>query len=142
MLLGDLDDLVGRQVRAHGRVLAPLADDIGLIRLLAMHRQPVFVTVHRHRLERQLVRGAEDADGNLAAVGHEDLLELHDGAVGAQPLVDRVGVRVRLAIFVRRAVLAIALHTAEALRVRHAGRVRRRGTGGQHTARNDQLSLR
>ena len=43
--------------------------------LVAMHRKPVLVREQGDGLHGQLVGGAEDADGDLAAVGDHDLLE-------------------------------------------------------------------
>lgn len=112
---GDLDNLVTGEVRADGRVLTPLADLVGFIGLLAMHAEPVLMTVDGHGVQRQLVGCSEDTDGNLStvrdwspvrgvllAIGFvgltHKLLELHDGAVRPQPVVDRVAVWVVLAV--------------------------------------------
>lgn len=109
MLEGDLDDLVGGKVCGNGGVLATLADDIGLVGFLAVHAEAVLVAVDCDGLEGQLVGGAEDANGDLAAVGDEQLLELHNGAIGAQALVYRVGVAMGLAVLMRRAKVVLLL---------------------------------
>ncbi|KMU86024.1 hypothetical protein CIHG_03555 [Coccidioides immitis H538.4] len=90
VLDGDADDLVAGEIGADGGELAPPADHVGLVRLLAVHAEAVLVGVDGDGLEGQLVGGAEDADGDLAAVGDEDLVELHDGGVCAQSAVDGV----------------------------------------------------
>ena len=53
--------------------LAGFADAIGFIGFEAMQGKAVFVRVNRHRADAQLRCGAENADGNLAAVGNEQL---------------------------------------------------------------------
>jgi hypothetical protein len=65
----DLDDLVASQISPNGRVLAAGADLVGLVSLLPVHAEAVLMTVDGDCVERQLVGCAEDADGNLAAVG-------------------------------------------------------------------------
>lgn len=100
VLHGNLDDLVAGEVGADGCVLAALADLVGLVCLLTVHAEAVLVAVDGDRVQRQLVGCAEDADGDLASVGDHELLELHDGAVGSQPVVHRVAVRVVLAMLV------------------------------------------
>ena len=57
------------QIRAD-RPLA-FADQIGLVRLEAMHREPVFLGVNGHRAQAQFRGRAEDADGDFAAIGDE-----------------------------------------------------------------------
>ena len=69
MLDGNLDDLVASQVGTNGRVLAALANLVGLIGLLAMHAETVLMAVDGHSVQRQLVGCAENADGDLSAVG-------------------------------------------------------------------------
>jgi len=69
VLEGNLDDLVGGEVGADGRVLAAGANLVGLVGLLAMHAEAVLMAVDGDGVQRQLVGGAEDADGDLAAVG-------------------------------------------------------------------------
>lgn len=108
MLQSNLNNLVSGKIRTHGRILASLPNHIRLVGLLPVHGQAVLVAEDCHGLERQLVCGTEDTDGDLASVGDEQLLHLHDGAVGTQALVHRVGVRV-LAIWVRRAEFAAHL---------------------------------
>lgn len=119
VLDGNLDNLIAGQVRADGRVLTALANLVGLVRLLAVHAETVLVAVDGHGVQGQLVGCPEDADGDLSSVGHwkrpvrgdprsiehaalvgltHKLLELHDGAVRPQSVVDRVAVGVVLAM--------------------------------------------
>ena len=59
-----------------------LADLVRLVGLQPVQRVAVLVRVHRDGLRAELVRGAERPDGDLAAVGHQDLREhagLSDG---------------------------------------------------------------
>ena len=57
------------------------ADDIGLIRLEAVDGEPVFLRVNGDGAQAEFRRGAEDADGDLAAVGDEQFA-LADGGGG------------------------------------------------------------
>ncbi len=70
---GDIDDFVDAEVGVD-RSLA-LADQIGLVGLVAVQRQLVLLGIDRHRADAELRAGPEDADGDLAAVGCHDLLE-------------------------------------------------------------------
>ena len=58
------------------RALA-LADEVRLVRLEAVERELVLLGVAGDGLDVELVRGAENADRDFAAVGDEDLLDLH-----------------------------------------------------------------
>ena len=107
MCKSDLDNLITSKVRSNRSVLATLANHISLIGLLSVHAHAVLVREDSHGLEGQLVGGTEDTDGNLAAVGDEDLLEVHDAAVGAQARVDGVGGVVGLAVGVWSAILVV-----------------------------------
>ena len=107
MCKSDLDNLVTSKVRSNRSVLATLANHISLIGLLSVHAHAVLVREDGNRLEGQLVGGTEDTDGDLAAVGDEDLLEVHDAAVGAQTRVDGVGGVVGLAVGVWSAILVV-----------------------------------
>lgn len=107
MLLRDLDDLVSGEICSHRCILPSLSNDIGFISLLSVHAESVLMTVDSDGLEGKLVGGTEDTDGNLAAVGDEDLLEVHDAAVGAQTRVDGVGDVVSLAFGVWGAILVV-----------------------------------
>ncbi len=69
----DADDLVDIEVCAHG--MTRLADHVGLVRLLPMERAAVLVREHRDGAGSQFVRGAEGSDGDLTAVGDQDLAE-------------------------------------------------------------------
>ena len=73
--LGDADIFVNLQIGLD-RPLA-LADQIGLVGLEPVQGEFVFFGKHRHRLEPQLIGGAEDADGNFAAIGDENFLDGH-----------------------------------------------------------------
>ena len=107
MCKSDLDNLVTSKVGSNRSVLATLANHISLIGLLPVHAHAVLVREDGNSLEGQLVGGTEDTDGNLAAVGDEDLLEVHDAAVGAQTRVDGVGDVVSLAFGVWGAILVV-----------------------------------
>ena len=69
--LGDGDDAVDIEVRPDR--LARLADQVGLVGLEAVQGVAVFVRVDGDRADAQLVGRAEDADGDLAAIGDEQL---------------------------------------------------------------------
>jgi hypothetical protein len=71
--LGHADDLGDREVGTHRR--QALADPVGLIRLEAVEAKLVFLGVDGDGLLAHLVGGAHDADGDLAPVGDQDLLE-------------------------------------------------------------------
>ena len=68
MMFGDV------QVRPNR--LARLADQIRLVRLEAVQGIAVFVRVNGDRANAQFVGGTEDANGNFAAVGDEQLGDL------------------------------------------------------------------
>ena len=55
--------------------LARLADVVRLVGLEAVQGEAVFVRVDRDGADAELVGRAEDADGDLAAVGDEQLLK-------------------------------------------------------------------
>ena len=69
--LGQRDDAVDVEVRADR--LARLADAVGLVRLEAVQGEAVFVRVDGDGADAQLVGRAEDADGDLAAIGDQQL---------------------------------------------------------------------
>ena len=71
--LGHADDLIDREIGRHGA--KPLADLIGLIGLEAVQAQLVLFGIDRHGAFAQFIGRAHDTDGDLAAVGDEDLLE-------------------------------------------------------------------
>ena len=75
--LGDADDLGDAEVGPHGR--HPLADPVGLVGLEAVQAQLVFLGKDRDGFLAHLIGGAHDANGDLAAVGDEDLLEVRHG---------------------------------------------------------------
>lgn len=107
MCKSDLDDLVTSKVRSNRSVLATLANHVSLVGLLSVHAHAVLVREDGNGLKRQLVCGTEDTDGDLAAVGHEDLLEVHDAAVRAQTRVHGVGDVVSVAVGVWSAILVV-----------------------------------
>ncbi len=76
--LRERDDLLDAEVRVDG--LLALADEVRLVRLVAVEREPVLFRVDRDGLDPELGAGAEDADGDLAAVRGHDSLE-RDGHV-------------------------------------------------------------
>ena len=73
-LPGDADDLVDREIRLDRP--EPLADPVGLVGLEAVQAELVLLGEDRDGRHAELVRGARDADGDLAAVGDENLAEL------------------------------------------------------------------
>ena len=75
--LGQLDDRLDVQIAADR--LAGLADLVGLVGLRAVGGEPVFVGIDRHGPDAQLVRRAEDADRDLAAIGGHQLAERGHG---------------------------------------------------------------
>ena len=95
---GDADDFGDAEVSPHGR--HPLADPVGLIRLEAVQAQLVFLGKDGDGFLAHLIGGPHDADGDLAPVGDEDLLEVgHGRALRANDRatlrVPRCGARVR-----------------------------------------------
>jgi len=73
VLHSDVDDLLSGEVRANGRL--SLADEERLVGLIAVQRAKVLLGVDGDRLDVELCRSTEDTDGNLAAVGREDLAD-------------------------------------------------------------------
>ena len=71
-LVDHLEDPLGVEV-ALGGGLAP--EGVGLVGEAHVQRLPVELGVHRHRGDAHLLAGADDADGDLAPVGDEDLGE-------------------------------------------------------------------
>ncbi len=53
-----------------------LADRVGFVGLEAMHAQPVFLRIHRHGAQAQFICGAQNANGDFAAVGCQELFHL------------------------------------------------------------------
>lgn len=64
---------------------------------LPMHAQSVFITEDCNCVKGQLVGCSEDTNGDFASVGHQNLLQLHDGAVGTD-VVYRLGLLRRHAL--------------------------------------------
>ena len=72
--LGHRDDALDVEIRGD-RALA-LADEIGLVRLEAMDAEAVLLGVNGDGAQAQFGAGAENADGDFAAVGRHQFLEL------------------------------------------------------------------
>ncbi len=77
LFLRQRDDAGNVQIRAD-RPFA-FADHIRFIRLEAMNGKPVFLRVNGDRAQAQFRRRAKDADGDFAAVGHEQFFGLCRG---------------------------------------------------------------
>ena len=87
LIIGDLaavqetlDEVMGhgqfrslRIMRSDGR--QALADQIGLVRLVAVERQLVLLGIDGHGADDQLGTGPENTDGNLAAVGNKNFFK-------------------------------------------------------------------
>ena len=71
--LGQVDDLGDVEIRAQGTLV--LADKVGLIGTGAEQTQFVFLGVHGHGVDTEVVARAEDTHRDLAAVGGKDLVE-------------------------------------------------------------------
>ena len=67
-----VEDLLDVQVVLRRRALAEV---VGLVRARHVQRVAIVLGVDRHRGDPQLLQGAHDADGDLAAVCHQDLRE-------------------------------------------------------------------
>ena len=73
--VGDLrgaDDAVDPQVALAG---GRFADADGFVGHLHVHRVGVRLGIDRHRADVQFLAGADDADGDFAAVGYQDFLK-------------------------------------------------------------------
>ena len=117
----NLDDLVAGKVGTNRGVLASGADHVCFIRLLSVHAETVFMAEDGHCLEGELVGCTEDADRDFTTVGDEDFVELHDGRVGSEPVVDRV---LHVAVGLDRRLSAIlGRHGGQALPPGIAGQV-------------------
>ena len=77
------DDLVDRQVGPHRMSRHP--DLVGFVGLQPVHRVAILVREDRDRARAQFVGGAECADGDLAAVGDQNLVE-HRGVLSLSRL--------------------------------------------------------
>ena len=66
------DDPVDLQIRLRAR-RRPDAD--GLVRELHMERIHIRLGIHGQRFDAEFLAGADDPEGDLAAVGDEDFLE-------------------------------------------------------------------
>jgi len=70
---GDADDVVDGQIGLHRP--QPLADEPGFIGLEAVQGELVLARIDGDAGDAQLAGGADDADGDLAAVGDEQLAD-------------------------------------------------------------------
>ena len=95
---GDVEVAVFRRRR-------PDAD--ALVGKAHVHRVGVGGRMHRHRRDAELLAGAQDAQGDLAAIGDEDFIEHWAGSTKAPSFDDHQ----RLAEFDRLAVLEQDLHS-------------------------------
>ena len=68
---GQVDNAGNIEVGANR--LALLADAISFIGLEAMQGKTILVGINGHRAHAQLMRRAEDANGDLATIGHQNL---------------------------------------------------------------------
>ena len=75
--LGDADDVVDVEV-GRDRFLAG-ADQVGLVGLEAVQGEAVFVGVDGDGADAQFAGGAQDADGDFAAVGDQEAADLFHG---------------------------------------------------------------
>jgi hypothetical protein len=73
---GDVDDVVAAQVRVARR---RRADGVGFVGQTDVQRRAIGLGVDRHRLHPELAASTDDADGDLASVGDQDLLEHRRG---------------------------------------------------------------
>ena len=69
MCKSNLDNLITSKISSNRSVLATLANHISLVGLLSVHAHAVLVREDGHGLERQLVGGTEDSDGDLSSDG-------------------------------------------------------------------------
>ena len=111
--LGDADDAVDVEIGGD-RALA-LPDQIGLVRLEAVDAEPVFLRVNGDGAQAEFGAGAEDADGDFAAVGGHQLLDgpqhgglegeagVLAGTEGERVLMKRLGVKTKKIIDMNRA---------------------------------------
>ena len=71
--LGQIDDLGNVEIRTQRALV--LADEICLVGTGAEHAQFVFLGVHGHGVDAEVIARAEDTHRDLAAVGSKDLVE-------------------------------------------------------------------
>ena len=93
VLLGDRDERVDVQIRAHRLAAARRPDQERLIGLEAVQREAIFVAVDRDGAQTELGRGAEAADGDLGPVGDEQRFHgaVNDDLTGSQTAVRWAG---------------------------------------------------
>ena len=80
---GEGDDAGDVEVSADGAFV--FADEIRFIGLEAVDAEAVFLRVNGDGAQAQFGGGAKDADGNLAAIGHEQFFKGTDGRRRAGP---------------------------------------------------------
>ena len=80
VLDGNVDDALGVEVGADGALAR--ADQEGFVRLVTVQRAEILLAVDGHRLQVELRGSAADADGDLAAVGGEELLDGAEASLG------------------------------------------------------------
>ena len=88
-LLRDADDLRDIEVRTNG--MPRLADLVRLVGLQPVQRVPVLERVDRDRLRADLDGGTERANGDLTAIGNQDLRE-HASLSDRNPHSERLGI--------------------------------------------------
>ena len=71
---GQVDNAWDIQIGSQGGLV--LSNEVGLVRLDAEQGVDVLIGIHGHGVYAQVITGPEDADGNLAAVGHQHLGKL------------------------------------------------------------------
>src|SRR5262249_22716007 len=74
LLLGERDDRLDVEVAANR--LAGLADLVGLVGFEPVHGEPIFVRIDRDGANAKLVRRSKNSDGDLTAIGHQQLTDL------------------------------------------------------------------
>src|SRR5207249_6367677 len=62
-----------RDIEISSNRLTGLADGVGLVRLEAMEREAVLVGVDSHGADTELMRRPENANGNFATIGDQQL---------------------------------------------------------------------
>ena len=72
VLLADADDVLDVEVGIDW--LLALAHEIRLVGAAAVQGQDIFFGIDGDRADAHLMAGAENADGNLTAVWHQDLV--------------------------------------------------------------------
>jgi hypothetical protein len=71
-------------------------------------------------MQRQLVSRPEDTDGDLSAIGHKDLVLLHDGTVGTDSAMHMVAIP--LEAFLKDLILVAGSHVCDIDAVQYSRR--------------------